>query len=290
VKQLDDEGSASWRLLGDVDLAARRARRRADRSTPSSARKRPPRPHAGRGAIYRDALERVGRSLATVAKHFSALRGLADAVGADAAIKTVRSARVARGEPRALDHDEWAWLLAFPTAAAAKASVTSPSFTCSAPPGGVAPSRQRPGRRRAPPLERPTSSRRDHAVNELVGDRPLRHGAAAPAPSRSIRTRSTRSLPGSRLGRPRPRRVHRRSLRGDRRPPGGLPHPARAAAHVLAPTSPMPALTSEPSASLPVTPTSAPSPPTPPSATPASKPRSPSASVSGRGAARAAAR
>jgi site-specific recombinase XerD len=63
---------------------------------------------------YRDALERVGRSPATVAKHLSVLRGLADAVGADAAMKTVRSARVARGEPRALDHDEWARLLRMP--------------------------------------------------------------------------------------------------------------------------------------------------------------------------------
>ena len=45
---------------------------------------------------YRDALERAGRAPATVAKHLSALRSLADAVGADAAIKGVRSARVAR--------------------------------------------------------------------------------------------------------------------------------------------------------------------------------------------------
>ena len=63
---------------------------------------------------YRDALERAGRSPATVAKHLSALRGLADAVGADAAMKTVRSARVARGEPRALDQDDFARLLRMP--------------------------------------------------------------------------------------------------------------------------------------------------------------------------------
>src|SRR5687767_14199204 len=51
---------------------------------------------------YRDALEHAGRSSATVAKHLSALRGLADALGAgDPALRTVRSARVARGEPRA---------------------------------------------------------------------------------------------------------------------------------------------------------------------------------------------
>lgn len=51
---------------------------------------------------YRDALEYAGRSPAIVARHLSALRGLADAVGADHATRSVRSARVARGEPRAL--------------------------------------------------------------------------------------------------------------------------------------------------------------------------------------------
>jgi integrase/recombinase XerD len=63
---------------------------------------------------YRDALERAGRSPATVAKHLSALRGLAEALGLDAQLRTVRSARVARGEPRALSHDEWARLLRMP--------------------------------------------------------------------------------------------------------------------------------------------------------------------------------
>ena len=63
---------------------------------------------------YRDALERAGRSPATVAKHLSALRGLAEALGVDAQLRTVRSARVARGEPRALSHDEWARLLRMP--------------------------------------------------------------------------------------------------------------------------------------------------------------------------------
>ena len=53
---------------------------------------------------YRDALERAGRSPATVAKHLSALRGLAEALGVDAQLRAVRSARVARGEPRALSH------------------------------------------------------------------------------------------------------------------------------------------------------------------------------------------
>jgi len=63
---------------------------------------------------YRDALERAGRSPATVAKHLSALRGLASAVGAHADVRTVRSASVARGEPRALSHDEFARLLRMP--------------------------------------------------------------------------------------------------------------------------------------------------------------------------------
>lgn len=63
---------------------------------------------------YRDALERAGRSPATVAKQLSALRGLADALGADHATRSVRSARVARGEPRALTADEYARLLQMP--------------------------------------------------------------------------------------------------------------------------------------------------------------------------------
>jgi integrase len=64
---------------------------------------------------YRDALERAGRSPATVAKHLSALRGLADALGVEAQqLRTVRSARVGRGDPRALTHDEWQRLLRMP--------------------------------------------------------------------------------------------------------------------------------------------------------------------------------
>jgi site-specific recombinase XerD len=64
---------------------------------------------------YRDALERAGRSSATVAKHLSALRGLADALGVEAQqLRTVRSARVGRGDPRALTHDEWQRLLRMP--------------------------------------------------------------------------------------------------------------------------------------------------------------------------------
>jgi site-specific recombinase XerD len=64
---------------------------------------------------YRDALERAGRSPATVAKHLSALRGLAEALGVETQqLRTVRSQRVGRGEPRALTHDEWARLLRMP--------------------------------------------------------------------------------------------------------------------------------------------------------------------------------
>ncbi len=63
---------------------------------------------------YRDGLERAGRSPATIAKHLSALRGLAAALDADPAVRAVKSAAVARGEPRALTHDEWARLLRMP--------------------------------------------------------------------------------------------------------------------------------------------------------------------------------
>ncbi len=63
---------------------------------------------------YRDALEHADRTPATIAKHLSAIRGLAAAVGADAHVRTVRSASVARGEPRALSHEEFARLLKMP--------------------------------------------------------------------------------------------------------------------------------------------------------------------------------
>ncbi|MDP8907591.1 MAG: tyrosine-type recombinase/integrase, partial [Chloroflexota bacterium] len=63
---------------------------------------------------YRDALEDADRTPATIAKHLSAIRGLAAAVGADADVRTVRSASVARGEPRALSHEEFARLLKMP--------------------------------------------------------------------------------------------------------------------------------------------------------------------------------
>lgn len=64
---------------------------------------------------YRDQLEAAGRSPATVAKHLSALRGLAEALGVETQqLRTVRSARVGRGEPRALAHDQWTRLLRMP--------------------------------------------------------------------------------------------------------------------------------------------------------------------------------
>ncbi len=69
---------------------------------------------AERVRAYRDLLERSGRSPATVAKHLAAVRGLATAIGADGAIRNVRSARVAPGQPRALGQDQYARLLRMP--------------------------------------------------------------------------------------------------------------------------------------------------------------------------------
>jgi site-specific recombinase XerD len=63
---------------------------------------------------YRDALERAGRSPATIAKQLSALRVLAAELGADAGVQLVKGARVARRDPRALTADEYARLLRMP--------------------------------------------------------------------------------------------------------------------------------------------------------------------------------
>jgi site-specific recombinase XerD len=64
---------------------------------------------------YRDARERAGRSPTTEAKHLSALRGLAEALGVETQqLRTVRSERVGRGEPRTLTHDEWSRLPRMP--------------------------------------------------------------------------------------------------------------------------------------------------------------------------------
>jgi hypothetical protein len=65
---------------------------------------------------YCDALERA-RSPATVAKHPSTLRGLAEALGIDAKSYARASERAGRGEPRALTHDECARLLRMADAA-----------------------------------------------------------------------------------------------------------------------------------------------------------------------------
>ena len=62
---------------------------------------------------YRDQLERQGRSQATIAKHLSALRTLAGALGVEG-VRDVRGAKVARGEPRALSSEEYARLLRMP--------------------------------------------------------------------------------------------------------------------------------------------------------------------------------
>lgn len=70
--------------------------------------------HAQSVRAWRDSLEARGSSPATIAKHLSALRTLADALGADPLIAKVRSQTVARGQPRALTDDEYARLLRMP--------------------------------------------------------------------------------------------------------------------------------------------------------------------------------
>ncbi len=77
-------------------------------------------PGAGASALtpdsvraYRDRLEQLERSPATIAKHLSALRTLAAALDDDG-VDRVRGARVARGEPRALSAEEYARLLRMP--------------------------------------------------------------------------------------------------------------------------------------------------------------------------------
>jgi len=62
---------------------------------------------------YRDQLEQHGRSPATIAKHLSALRALAAALGAES-IGQVRGSRVAPGEPRALTIEQYERLLRMP--------------------------------------------------------------------------------------------------------------------------------------------------------------------------------
>lgn len=68
---------------------------------------------AERVRAYRDELERAGRSPATIAKHLSALRTLAAALGTED-VRNVRGAKVARGEPRALSAEQYDLLLRMP--------------------------------------------------------------------------------------------------------------------------------------------------------------------------------
>lgn len=68
---------------------------------------------AGTVRAYRDRLERESRSPATIAKHLSALRALAGALGVDG-VREVRGAKVARGEPRALSAEDYTRLLQMP--------------------------------------------------------------------------------------------------------------------------------------------------------------------------------
>jgi len=139
---------------------------------------------------YRDALEHAVRSPAAVAKHLSALRGFADAIDAVATIKTVRPARVAHA--RALDHDEWTRLLRMPDRRTRqdRRDVALLHLLGSA------------GLRRGDAAEllvsdvderrrsnHPAASG-DRAVNQLVGNRPLRQEGAHPRhPARRGRPR-----------------------------------------------------------------------------------------------------
>ena len=62
---------------------------------------------------YRSSLEASGKSPATIAKHLSALRTLAAALGAHD-VHQVRGGKVARGEPRPLSVEQYARLLRMP--------------------------------------------------------------------------------------------------------------------------------------------------------------------------------
>lgn len=63
---------------------------------------------------YRDHLEAADKAPATVAKHLSAIRLLADELGVDHAVRGVRSERVEQGEPRDLSDDELERILRMP--------------------------------------------------------------------------------------------------------------------------------------------------------------------------------
>ena len=64
----------------------------------------------GHRARLRNPLERESRSPATIAKHLSALRAPAGALGVDG-VREVRGAKVGRGEPRALSAEDYTRLL-----------------------------------------------------------------------------------------------------------------------------------------------------------------------------------
>jgi hypothetical protein len=161
------------------------------------------------------------RSPATVAKHLSALRGLAGALGVDAQLRTVRSARVGRGEPRALSHDEWMRLLRMPDR------------------------RTRQGKRDLALLHLLGSAglRRAEAANLLVSDVDERRRAGDPRLRQAIKG-STSWWVTVRYGKARPHRRHparRGRARGDRRvgqePPPQRP-PSTCCSHCPAPATP----------------------------------------------------
>jgi hypothetical protein len=147
---------------------------------------------------YRDGLERAGRAPTTVAKHLSTLRGLAEALGSDAAAHGALRARGTRRAARAHPSRVGAAAThARPPHAAGKAR---PRATAPARLGWPAPRRGGRGarrrRRRAPACEQPPAASGDHAFDELVGDPSAMASAGAPAPYRSTRTRSTPSPRG----------------------------------------------------------------------------------------------
>lgn len=131
---------------------------------------------------YRDALEHAGRSLATVAEHLSALRGLADALGSDPATRTVRSARVARGEPRALTRDEYARLPRIPDRGTrqGKRDLALLHLLGFAGLRRAEAASVRRRRRRAAPRGRRPAAPGIPALDGLVGDRPLRQARPRP--------------------------------------------------------------------------------------------------------------
>jgi len=174
---------------------------------------------------YRDALEHAGRTPATIAKHLSAVRGLATTVGAHADVRTVRSASVARGEPRALSHDEFARLLRMPDRRTRQGKRDLALLHLLGSAGLRRSEAAKPAElrhRRAPPRLRPTVAPGDQELDRLVGDRPLRQARAQPR--RAARRRRPRC----------DRRVGHKPPGGRDRAPAALAatqRPARPAEH-----------------------------------------------------------